>query len=275
MNDLNSYIWKEKKISKNRNEKQKEIKLVDMSEKELNKAYEHCKMMLYNNSNSNPGRMVVLDLISKQINDCGAELALRWFKSLRNEKDEVIYTNSSLLIELRNYIASINYDPKYVYKLQDFIQTPPDYKSVTLESVMKACLDSLGKFDQSHITYSFIYKLGIWFTSEELTELNNEAKGNSLKEKLYIIKNWLHLDDSVEINLNPSGLTLGQFTSMIHLKRNGKNKYSELTTDQLITLRNKVLYSLEEVVLYHIKMWKDLMSKIEEVANYKQFKLNK
>ena len=58
---------------------------------------------------------------------------------------------------------------------------------------------------------------------------------------------------------------------MINLKIS--KKYSELTTIQLETLKNKLLFILEEQVLFHIMQWQTLMGQIEEVCEYKGFKL--
>ena len=58
---------------------------------------------------------------------------------------------------------------------------------------------------------------------------------------------------------------------MINLKSN--KKYIELTTNQLETLRDKVLFLLEENVSFHISQWETLMAQIEEVAEFKKYKL--
>ena len=50
---------------------------------------------------------------------------------------------------------------------------------------------------------------------------------------------------------------------MVNLK---PKKYSALTTDQLITLRNKVLFKLENEVKFHIEQWEERIRQIELVA---------
>lgn len=52
---------------------------------------------------------------------------------------------------------------------------------------------------------------------------------------------------------------------MINLK---SKKYFDLTTEQLTTLRDKVLFLLEEEVKYHIEQWETRMEQIEKVAEY-------
>ena len=51
-------------------------------------------------------------------------------------------------------------------------------------------------------------------------------------------------------------------------------KYSELTTDQLVTLRNKVLFRLEQEVNYHITSWEERIRQIKMVAESKGITLH-
>ena len=48
-------------------------------------------------------------------------------------------------------------------------------------------------------------------------------------------------------------------------------KYSELTTLQLETLRNRILYSLESEINFHIKQWEKRLSQIELVLQSKGY----
>jgi AAA+ superfamily predicted ATPase len=52
-------------------------------------------------------------------------------------------------------------------------------------------------------------------------------------------------------------------------------KYSELTTDQLVVLRDKVLFRFEEEIEFHISQWKEIIRQLELVANSKGFSLIK
>lgn len=275
MNKLNSYIWKEKKqiISKTDFE-QFEIKMIDMSEVQLRTAYEHCKNMLYNDSKKDPGRYLVLSEISQQINNCAAELAVRWFCSLVDDKLNLKYSRFSLLNEIRSVIEiiKINYPKDYTFRLQDiYDDIPVDFKPITIESILKSCKDTLGKMNIKHITKSFIIKQGIWFTAEEIKDFKEIEKLRDVNEMLKVVKERLKLNNSTEIKLKSSGLSYNQFRSMINLKIS--KKYSELTTLQLETLKNKMLFILEEQVLFHIMQWQTLMSQIEEVCEYKSYKL--
>jgi hypothetical protein len=58
---------------------------------------------------------------------------------------------------------------------------------------------------------------------------------------------------------------------MLNIKPN--KKYMDLTTVQLETLRNRILFDLEETVKNHIAAWERRMAEIEMVAEFKGFKL--
>ena len=53
-----------------------------------------------------------------------------------------------------------------------------------------------------------------------------------------------------------------------------KQKYSDMTTEQLVTLRNKVLLRLSRDSDGHILSWKRLQKQIELVAKQKNIDLN-
>lgn len=276
--ELDTYVWKEAKLTNNPDEVAVSYKLMDMEEEHLNIAYNHCKHMLYNTDTKNPGRMIVVNNIAQQINNCGAELALRWFKTLKDKDGNVLYTDSSLMSDLRNWLASTpEKTNNKIYTLQDFVQVPPDFKNVTIEAMQEACTDTLGLFDHSKITFSFLFRLGVYFTSRELNEIENFTESNTLQEKFDVLKIQLGLKDDAVIQANPRGLSEQEFRDMIHMKKmkgHQKCKYSELTTSQLETLRHKVLYAFENQVIKQARTWTTLMRQIEEVAEYKKFKLD-
>ena len=271
---IESYKWKDKRLTEDRKEKAAEYRMIDMEDYELQQAYDHCKHMLYNNDPNNPGRTLVLDMISTQLEYCGAELALRWFKTLTDNNGNYLYSNDSLMSDIRSWLSTVPDADKTTYHLQDFVKVHPDYKNVSIDSLVKACRDSLGFIDLSKISYSFIYRLGIYFTPDELREMNNYTFSHGLQEKFEILKYQLGLKDDVVLKANPNGLTEQQFRDMIHLKKHHsftRCKYSELTTSQLETLRKKVLYDLEDEVLYQVNIWTTLMKQIKEVADYKKY----
>lgn len=287
MSNINSYIWKDARLTRDKNEPQMETKMVDMTEDQLQMIYSHCKEMLYNPDSKNEGRMIIIDQISEQLNNCGAELALRWFKTLKdNLTGEYLYTNESLLADIKSWIKAYpNYNELETYRLKDFVQVPSEFSSVTIKSLMEACKDNLGIFNHSKITYCFIYThLGLYLTQEELQYIDNDLLNAGLDpEKITLqakIDNHIKLPlglSNTEIKINPKGLTVSEFRDMVNMKKlKGYKtcKYSSLSSSQLQTLRNKVLYALEERTLWQAKKWKEIMAQIEEVAKYKHYKLS-
>ena len=106
--------------------------------------------------------------------------------------------------------------------------------------------------------------MGVYLTQNELKDLNGD------KKKPELIKEKLGLKSSVRININPTGLNFAEFRAMINLK---PKKYSALTTDQLTTLRNKVLFRLENEVKLHIEQWEKRISQIKKVAEMRGLEL--
>jgi hypothetical protein len=53
-----------------------------------------------------------------------------------------------------------------------------------------------------------------------------------------------------------------------------KQKYSDMTTEQLVTLRNKVLLRFQREVDGHIYSWRKLQKQIELVARNRGIGLN-
>lgn len=287
MNSVESYIWRDKRITSNKDALQLETRMVDMSEEQLQMIYTHCKSMLYNTNPKQLGRMIIADEISTQLDYCGAELALRWFKSLKEkDTDTYLYNNESLLADLRSWVKTLPIEQQNDnLKLGDFVQVPIELKNVTINAITKACMDTLGSFNHSKITKSFICeKLGVYFTQSELKKIDRDLSDNGINPNKISIKSKINNHVlfplglvGVTVNINPKGLNQKEFEDMINMKKyKGFKtcKYSELSSSQLHTLHSKVLYLLEERTLFQAQGWKDLMEQIEEVAEYKGFKLD-
>jgi hypothetical protein len=122
--------------------------------------------------------------------------------------------------------------------------------------------------NKQHITLTFILKQGLWFTtaeSKDLTELDINGK---IRNKLDVVKERLGLRPDTNILINPKGLTYSQLRAMINLT---SKKYTDLTTEQLQTLRNRILFASEENIRLHISQWERRINQINEVAKYKEF----
>jgi hypothetical protein len=266
--DVTSFIWKGHKVLNEQDKYvQTETRLVDMNQDELSKCYEHCKTMLFNKSTQNPGRHVVLEIIADQKDRCGAELFLRF---IEHEKEVSRFS----LVSLINTFLNTNKDSlKNIKPVVGLIfdNVPNEFEKIPINLVVDGCLDRLRAFDKKHITRTFLLKQGIWLTPAESKELGEECGSTNIHDKLDLIRKRLNIKDVEKLYLNSRGLNYTQMRAMLTLKPN--KKYRDLTTTQLEVLRNRILFSLEEVVIEHINSWESRMEEIELVAAYKNYKL--
>lgn len=266
--NVDNFVWKDEKIKdENGKYKQTEKRLISMSESELKKCYEHCKTMLFNSNSSNPGRYIVLDNISDQKNKCGTELFLRW---LEQERDTKRFTLSEMLTDFFNNNKELIKDSKLTIN-NIFSGLPSEYNTLSLTNIMNGCIDKLGAFNKKHITRAFVLRQGIWLTTQESKDLVEYDELGDVRDRLEVIRERLELKDVEKVYINSKGLSYNQIRAMIQLKPN--KKYSELTTNQLETLRYRVLFNLEESVKSHIASWEQRMEELELVAEHLSFKL--
>lgn len=274
-NSINNYTWKG---PKGPNGVQEEIKLKDCSYDQLHKFYMHCTQMLYNNDSKNPGRRVLMDIVQNQIQRCRAELLIRY---LRKEKE---YTPQRCLEDLRGIRAKnrelLTDETIKVYPIGNVINgLPIEFNEVPFELVMDACLDTLGVLDTSHLTLNFIVKLGLYFTQQEMQQPVNKLYADNkhglyekdpetgkAKNRLDVIKRELKLNPAINLRICNTGLSYNEFRSMYYLKR---DKYSNLTSDQLRLLSNKVLYRFQDQCEMQAKQWEEKIREINEVAESK------
>lgn len=265
-NDVNSFVWKGPKVEVDGQLVQEEKKLMDCTEEELRGYYNHCESMLYNTDKDFPGRYLVLDIIKDQRLRCNTELFLRW---LEQEKNTPRFTFlSSLRVFLDN---NKGIDPKKIF-ISDAIvgKCPEEFADLPIDIVLEGCLDKLGKFNKQHITLTFILKQGLWFTQQESKDLVEKTESGEVRDKVEVAKERLSLKPSVNLYITPKGLSFTQLRAMVNLR---SKKYSELTTPQLEVLRNRVLFSLEDEVRFHINQWETRINQIKLVCNAKGYTL--
>ena len=263
--DIKSFVWKGEKKEVNGVLTQEEIRLIDADENQLKKCYNHCMSMLYNEDKQNPGRYLLLNIIKDQIERCNCELFLRW---LEQEKGKPRFTFlSDIRTILDNNKDSIP-DTKSVPISAIVGGCPDEFKDIPISLVIEDCIDRLGYFNKQHITLSFIVKQGLWFTQQELKDLTERNEDGTIKDRIEVVKERLGLKLKPNINLyiTPKGLTFGQLKAMLLLR---SKKYSELTTDQLKTLRNVILFALSDEVRFHINQWESRITQLKEVAEFK------
>lgn len=268
--DIKNFIWKGEKKEVNGVMMQEEIRLIDADEKQLKKFYNHCMSMLYNQDKQNPGRYLLLDIIKDQIARCNCELFLRW---LEQEKGKPRFTFLSdvrtILDNNKDSIPDTNNIP-----ISTIVGGCPDeFKDIPISLIIDGCIDRLGYFNKQHITLSFILKQGLWFTQQELKDLTEKNEDGTTRDRVEVVKEKLGLTKpNINIYITPKGLSFAQLKAMTSLR---SKKYSELTTDQLKTLRNIILFALSDEVRFHINQWEARISQLQEVAKLKDITLEK
>jgi hypothetical protein len=261
-----SYVWKGKKEKdENGNLTQEIVNLMEASEQQLRGFYNHCNSMLYNQDRQNPGRRPLLDLIQSQKDRCGVELYLR-----ESEADNVSrYTILESIKKTMMYNGMTNEQAKSL-ALKEFVIVHSQYINLPIKLVQEGCMQRLGKFDKSHITLTFILKQGLKISEseeQELTEYMLDDRGNSIKRNyIEVVRERLNIADHMKIKLDPKGLSYTQLRAMMTLK---SRYYNELTSEQLRTLRNRILFSLEDDIMFHIEQWEERIHQIREVAEIK------
>ena len=267
-NDINNFVWKGPKV----NGVQEEIRLVDADFYQLQKFYNHCNEMLYNKDSKYPGRVVLKDIVQDQIQRCRAELLIRW---LRSEKQ---YTTTNCLEDLRAIIGNnkeeLTQDVIKTYAIGNIMNgLPIEFERVPISLVMDACLDSLGVLDNSHLTLNFIVKMGLWFTPQEMQKpvaegglYKKDPETGKAVNRLEVVTKELRLNPSISLRIDNTGLSYAEFRSMCRLKR---DKYANLTSDQLRLLSNKVLYRFQDQCEMQAKQWQDKIAEILKVAESK------
>lgn len=260
--DITTYVWKGPKV----NGEQQEILMIDASFDQLKQWYRHCQQMLYNEDSKNPGRVTLLEIVQDQISRCRAELLVRW---LMSEKQ---YSNTRCLEDLRKLISN-NKDTLTPEAIKSFPISkvmdglPIDYQQVPVKLVMDACLDLLGIFDNSHITLNFILKMGLWFTPREMQKdlYRKDPETGKARNRLDVVKEELRISlrPNQYLRICDTGLSYTEFKAIYMLQR---DKYSNLTSEQLKLLSNKILYRFQIQCEEQAKQWLTKIDEIDKVA---------
>lgn len=271
-NDFSNFVWKGEKIKEGKKYVQKSEKIADMTPERLKECWNHCNKMLNNDNPKCLGRYNVLTEVLSQINKCNVELLLRYFENTYQiRENEVGTTRFSLMISLRQLMSNnpeiSDWSIVPISKISENL--PEEFKDISIADVLDGCTDNLGALSKQRLTMAFITKMGLWPTKAEENELKGETGSNA--EKLKIAKERLHLPSDLVLKMDESGLSFHEMRAMLILQK--RQKYSDMTTEQLVTLRNKVLFRLSRRVDFHINSWKKLRKQIELVAKSKGIEL--
>lgn len=269
-NDINTFEWKGPKKEVAGMRAQPVMKMVDMTPEQLKDAYQHCISMLFQDDKKNPGRYVLKKITEDQINKCTTELFLRYLENTYLKDDNrKPYPRANFAKDIRHSL-DLNKEqyPREVWNTTNiniFIDgMPAEFRDVTVQNAVDAASGGGGVFDRSHITLTFITKLGVNFTPQELQELAVRDDKGIMRDRFDIVKENLGLKKNIILYRNPDGLTYHELRAMLNLRT---KRYSDLTTDQLVVLKNKVLFRFTDELDYQINQWETRIKQLERVAN--------
>ena len=219
--DITNFVWKgSKSLDENGKYRQNEKRLVDMTERELQNAYDHCKTMLFNKDSENPGRYVVLESIAEQRDKIGAELFLRYVEQNHH------LVRFTLLTSINEFLRN-NKDVSKTHKLtvSDAIPSVPnEFEKVPINMVVDGCLDRLGTFNKKHITLSFIAKQGIALNLKEQNDFSKNITISCSEQ----IKQECSLPINIELCFKQKGFTYSEFKTLINIKTYNHSKLKKL-----------------------------------------------
>ena len=253
-NDINSFVWK----SQNGND----VRMMDMDDSALKKAYTHAYSMLYSDNKWTPGKLIIRKNIHKAWDDCNAELFMRF---MLHESNVGFTTNKDLL----DYIlaAKKQYEAKDSDEISAIITgVPTVFERITIGDLLNACFDKLGTFNKKLLSDKFILSQGIWLTDDEKKELTEYEPDGTMRKWLDVVKERLFLPN-IRLRIDQKGLSYAEFRALIQMDK--LPKISSLSTATLKLLRDKILLLLDGDLNYHIDKWTEILEQIKKVADYK------
>ena len=276
-NDINSSIWKGPKENIDGQKIQREIRLVDATDDQLKGFFDHCISMLYSNDSVNPGRFVLIERIQEDREKCNTELYLRYLENTYlSDPSRARYLRFQYLQDMRKWLsrntAEIPQSSYYDTPISAIIDNVPDeFARLSIGMVMDGCLDNLGRNLKKPITLNFILSLGVWFDADEIKDLSEkDPVTGKMKNRLDVVRERLQLKNNVSLKIDPNGLNYNELRAMLKLR---SCRFSDLTTDQLLVLRNKVLFRLEDSCAENAEIWIEKIKEILKTAEARNLDL--
>lgn len=276
--DYSEFKWKGPKVRNGDKYIQEVVRLIDASPAQLISYYQHCDKMLYNDDPKNPGRYNVFEQVKEEIHKCNVELLVRYFNNnyLAGSRPAIGKQDLMMMIlALKHNHTQIDDWSKIKMNMISALEShipggiPDEFANISITDLIDGCTNSLGSFDKSHLTMTFIVKMGLWITKAEENEL--KGVGNSNLERLNVAKERLRIPAKLNLRFSDKGLSFHEMRAILTLPK--RQRYSDMTTEQLLTLRNKVLVRYLKEVDNHIYSWKQLKRQIELVAKSKNVEL--
>lgn len=255
-NNINNLVWVDKKG--------KEVSMMNLSAKQLQKIYNHAQDMLYNKSYKTLGKYEVKKNIQSTNTKCNAELFLRYI--LYELDNFPLKTNRDILEYLNSQRIQGAADQTSITDI--FGTVPREFVNLTLVDLIKACLKA-ESFNKKLISDKFILAQGIWLTNSEMQNLTEYDENGNKRKYLEVMKERLFVKGNLKVV--PNGLSYADFRALINL--DNYPKISDLPTSTLKLLRDRILLLLDNDIDWHIQKWLKLKENIERVAAEKGFKL--
>ena len=276
-NDVNSFVWKGPKEDFGGQKIQREVRLVDATDDQLRGFYKHCMSMLYSTNPVNPGRFTLINKIQEDRENCNTELYLRYLENnYHTETDRAKYPRFQYLQDMKKWLSrnTTEVPPANYYDIPITAivgNVPEEFSRLSIGMVIDGCLDQLDRIVKKPITLNFILNLGVWFTPDELVDLSEkDPETGKMRDRRDVVIERLGLKNNAKIKIDPKGLTYSELRSMLRLKN---SRFSELTTDQLLVLRNKVLFILEQEIATHAELWIEKLKQLTKVAEMRGLNL--
>lgn len=276
-NDVNSFVWK---FSKKDNKA--DIKLMDATPEQLREFRNHCISMLTSKDKRSPGRYTLLDIIADYRRKCNIELLLRYMENGNNFTDGRSYPRHMYYQELSKLVDNEgNPIPEdQLNNISISVVTPGlprEFDELSIQMVKDGCIDKLGCPSFRHITYSFIYELGVYPTPEESKALIEKDETGKKRNKIDVLKERLFIRKEQPIKIKQTGLNCYELDTILKLKQISKfspKKYSSLSNDELLILRNKLLFRLEQKIKNETEIWKTKLDQIDKVCQARDISLD-
>lgn len=258
-NNINNWSW----INKNG----ESVKLLDMSEEDLQKAYNHTLDMLYRKTNYKFGKLEVRKNIQKIHRSCNAELLHRYIQ--HDLTIDIFKTNKDILDFINKFkeVNGVTNDDSITLM---FSNLPKEFETLTIGDLLLACLDACEPINRKLISDEFIMSLGIWLTEDEKRDLTEYDENGKLRPWIQVMKERLFIDGGY-FRVVPTGLSYAELKALLNLEQ--RTRVSSVSSGTLALLRDKILLLLDNDLEYHIKKWNTLKEQIEVVAAHKGWNL--
>ena len=250
-NNIESWAWMDKNGDTKR--------FVDMDYDELQTAYNHTLDMLYRKSQPKFGKIEVRKNIQKMYNSCNSELLLRYIQ--HDLAIDVFKTNKNVL-DYINQFKEVNHLTNSASVTEMFSMLPKEFETLTIGDLLNAALDICEPINRKLISNKL--------TEDDKKELTEFDQNGELRPWVQVMKERLFIDGGY-FKIDPTGLNYSELRSLLNLQPS--TRVSIIPTNTLILLRDKILLLLDNDLEYHIKKWNNLKSQIEQVAEFKGWRI--